>query len=148
MKKTNLIAYNYLPVILITIGIITASFNILKGTSHLQKHKFRGNPPDSTIVGTWIMDADSTSKLIFIDEHTCQRYHSNVLFETDTVIISNTSPQCGVTVPVTVNTTYMQLIDKANATNHYCFEITGMTSVSLAFRSVNDYGHVLLYYRP
>ena len=100
-----------------------------------------------TIVGEWVASEDTSIKLVFPNEHTCKHYDNGVLKEIDSVIVSNASPQCGITVPVTVNTTYIQFIDKSDTTRHFCYEITGLTTTSLAMRTV-DLEPVILFYRP
>ena len=138
MRKVTFVA--------IIVAVITC-LNTIKSSSGPLKHQYKRKLYDSTIVGPWIADQDSTFLMVFQDEHTCMKFYGGILKETDSVIISNTSPQCGVTVPVNINTTYMQLINKANPSQHFCYEITGLTSLSLAFRSV-DMGPVILFYRP
>ena len=136
MKTTNLSAKTYIPIMIIT-GIIAFSVNFSKGGTRKKMHTHKNNSTDASIVGTWISNTDPEYKLVFPDVHTCMEYDSTALQETDSVIISNTSPQCGITVPITANTTYMQFINKANHSDHLCYEIIGLTDTSLMFRSVD-----------
>jgi hypothetical protein len=137
MKTTNLKTYKRISIIIIIIGMAISGLNFSNRASHKKRYAHENNNADASIVGAWILDTDTTYKMVFIDEHTCKIYNSNVLSETDNVILSNTSPQCGIVVPVTVNTTYMQLIDQTDATRHYCYEIIGLTNITLGFRPVD-----------
>jgi hypothetical protein len=147
MKKTNLKKIGNLFIVVMTTSIIIISLNSFKGASFIKRYNHKITTIDSTVIGTWILDSDTTYKVIFIDEHTCNRYNSNVLFETDSVIIASTAPLCGITISDNPNTTYMTFINKADTTKHYCFEITGLGELSFAYRSI-DMGPILLFYRP
>lgn len=97
---------------------------------------------NSSIVGTWVSEDDSNWKLIFTADNKCYQYYSNSLTETDSFIISNTSPQCGVRVPIDNYTSYLQLINTQNAET-ICYEINGITDKNLSLRVIDNGGAIV-----
>jgi hypothetical protein len=100
---------------------------------------------NSSIVGTWLSESDSKWKLVFTTTK-CYQYYGGTLVETNSYLISNTSPQCGKVVPVDNYTNYLKLIDDQSSTNVNCYEINGITSQNLSLRPVNN-GKILIFVR-
>ena len=92
----------------------------------------------SSIIGTWISEEDSKWKMVFTNDNKCFRYYNNNLRETDTCIISNTSPQCGETVPVDSQTSYLRLTNVQNINDVKCYEINGITDSILSIRPLEN----------
>ena len=100
---------------------------------------------DASIIGTWKSEEDSNSEMKFLSNNMCYRYYSGVLEGTYSWTISNTSPQCGVTVPVDATTSYLQLKGlKYNDVD--CFIINGILPEYMSISPV-DKGGVILFDR-
>ena len=97
---------------------------------------------NSSIVSTWISEEDTNWKLTFTTNNKCYQYYSNTLIETDTFSISNTTPQCGITVPIDKYTNYLQLKNMLSG-NITCYEINGITSACLSLRVVDKGGSIV-----
>ncbi|MDP4269358.1 MAG: hypothetical protein Q8909_04445 [Bacteroidota bacterium] len=98
---------------------------------------------DASIVGTWKFEEDSNSEIVFLPNNMCYRYYSGVLNETDSWTISNTSPQCGETVPVDETTSYLQLKDiKFN--DEDCWLINGIRDEFMSISPVGRGGVFVL----
>ncbi|HLP06177.1 MAG TPA: hypothetical protein VK152_12180, partial [Paludibacter sp.] len=98
---------------------------------------------NASIVGTWKFEEDSNSEMKFLSNNMCYRYYSGVLNETDSWAISNTSPQCGVTVPVDATASYLQLKDlKYNDVD--CFLINGIRDEFMSISPVDGGGVFVL----
>ncbi len=104
------------------------------------------NIVSKSIVGTWIAEKDSKSKWVFTSDLKCKRYYDSVLLSTYTYSISNTSPQCGETVPVEQHTSYLKLTKEGPVNSKRCYEINGITAEKLSLRVV-DRGGLLLFDR-
>jgi hypothetical protein len=102
------------------------------------------NRLDSTIIGTWISDEDNKWRLTFTNDNKCQQYYDNILSEADTVIMSNSSPQCGITVDVDTYTNYLQLKNIADTLDNQCYLINGITNTSLSI-SIIDQGGAMVF---
>lgn len=101
------------------------------------------NSQNSSIIGTWLSEKDSNWKLVFTSSN-CYQYYNNILIETNTYSISNTTPQCGKVVPITNYTSYLKLTEVNNTSNFTCYEINGITSQYLSLRQI-DKGVILLF---
>ena len=97
---------------------------------------------NSSIVSTWISEEDVNWKLIFTTSNKCYQYDKNTLIETDTFSISNTTPQCGITVPIDNYTKYLQLKNVLSG-DITCYEINGITSASLSLRVIDKGGSMV-----
>ena len=100
---------------------------------------------DSTIVGTWISEEDSSWTLMFTAGNKCFDYYEEALTDSSTYSISNTSPQCGQNVPVGNYTEYLQLTSLKNG-DKTCYEVNGITSKTLSL-SVIDKGGAFVFNR-
>lgn len=139
-KRIKLIVLTILGIFSIAISY---NFSIKPSDSFLSNKKVP-SLLDSTITGTWISDQDSKWKLIFTNNNKCSQYYDNVLSEIDTVIISNTSPQCGIIVDVDEHTNYLQLKNTADTSDKQCYLINGITNSTLSI-SVVDEGGTLVF---
>jgi len=90
----------------------------------------------SSIIGVWKCESDNNWKMVFTANNRCYHYTKEVLTRTDSFIISNTTPQCGEDVPVDSTTSYLQLNNLADTSNHICYEINGITNKYLSLRPV------------
>lgn len=99
---------------------------------------------NSNIVNTWCSEEDNNWKLVFTSDYKCYQYYSNTLKETDTYTISNTSPQCGMSVPITNYTSYLKL-KNASTGDSICYEINGITEKTMSLRPIDRGGTVLFY---
>lgn len=104
----------------------------------------RKKTPYSTIIGAWISEVDNKWKLTFTVDNKCHQYYDNILSETDTVIISNTTPQCGVAVDVDTYTNYLQQKNIADTTDKQCYLINGITNTNLSISVVDEVQWYLL----
>lgn len=100
---------------------------------------------NSSIVSTWISEEDIYWKLTFTTDNKCYQYYKNSLIETDSFSISNTTPQCGIIVPVNSYTSYLQLTNLLLG-DITCYEINGITNKSLSLRVI-DKGGVIVFIR-
>lgn len=98
---------------------------------------------NSPIIGSWINEKDSNSKLIFDTNGNCKRYYEGELIEEYNFSISNTSPQCGVNVHVDSYTSYLKLTNINDANDFYCYEINGITASKLSLRPIENGGFIL-----
>lgn len=92
-----------------------------------------------------VSEKDPLWKLIFTADKKCKQYYDGKVSERDTVVLSNKTPQCGETVPVTVNTSYLQLINLADRSDYICYEIAGLTKHALNIRPVDRGGFMIFY---
>ena len=98
---------------------------------------------NSLIVGNWRSNDDSKWELRFTMNYRCYQFYGGKRDEVDSWAISNTSPQCGVTVPVDSTTKYLQLTDNGNPPTSTCYEIVGLTATSLTLRVVDRGGFMI-----
>jgi hypothetical protein len=134
MKKLH---FTFSAVIFITAMLISSYINL--SANELPKIQ------NSSIVGTWLSETDSKWKMVFTSTK-CYQYYEGALVETNSYLISNTSPQCGKVVPVDNYTSYLKLTDDQSSTNVTCYEINGITSKNLSIRPVNN-GKILTFVR-
>jgi hypothetical protein len=130
MLKTLIKAITISALLLVAGGILTGS--VLRKPSR----------QSSSIVGSWISEADSNWKLKFTSER-CYQYYADTLVETDHYVISNTSPQCGSTVPVDNYTSYLKLSDLNDTTSIICYHINGINSKNLSLTMVGRGGQMV-----
>lgn len=90
------------------------------------------------IVGSWVAEEDS-KWVIFFKPTLCYQYYERVLVETDSIHISNTSPQCAQEVLIDQNTKYLRLVDLKDKTS-FCYEIYGLTTEKLTLCVVGQGG--------
>lgn len=134
MKTRNLI--NYLTIFLLFVSTYAVmGFNYSKSI-HNPSNRVSNHLQNRSIVGAWICEKDSRWKLVFTANNKCNQYNQGMLTETDSVIISNTSPQCGAQVSVDSTTSYLQLINIADTSDHVCYEINGITNTILSLSPV------------
>lgn len=107
--------------------------------------RYKSTPQNSSIVGTWVSEKDRRWKLVFTADLKCKQYYENELNETDSYVISNTSPQCGETVPIEEHTSYLQLTNLADG-DKICYEINGISPAILSLRVV-DRGGAMVFKR-
>jgi hypothetical protein len=108
-------------------------FSLVRGAS---LPLFHGN---RIIVGTWVSEEDIKWKLVFTSENKLLQYYKNELVETDSVVITNSSPQCGETVVINEFTNFLQLTDLSNG-EKTCYEINGISKTSLSLRVIGRGG--------
>ncbi|WP_421874758.1 hypothetical protein [Marinoscillum sp.] len=126
-------------------------FNILfVGMSYLLGLSVQ-NP---SIVGTWVNESDAKDKYVFESSGLVYSYYDNQLVATYDYSISNSSPQCGVKVPIDMHTSYLKLtpsikklgdhtISKYDDPEPLCYEINGITEEHLSLRVVDMGGYTL-----
>lgn len=80
----------------------------------------------TNIIATWISEDDSNYKLEFKNDGTCIEYYGSFVSGTFNYNISNTTPQCSISVLVDQEqeTSYLQLVSSDGST--YCYEINGV----------------------
>ena len=103
------------------------------------------NTNDITIFGKWVSSDDSLWVLNFTSSTTCKQYYNGILKEVDSVIISNSSTQCGVSVDTADNARFMQLINKANTADVICYEIYGITDKTLTIVPIRAGGSMVFW---
>jgi hypothetical protein len=97
------------------------------------------------IIGTWLSGSGHW-KLVFSQDYKCRQYMDTVLIETDSVVIANTSPQCGITVPVDNYTSYLRLINVSDTTQNLCYDLNSVTDSTLSITNVG-HGGVITFRR-
>ena len=97
---------------------------------------------NSSMVGLWISEADSNWKLKFTADK-CYQYYADTLVETDSYVISNTSPQCGKTVPADNYTSYLKLTNLGDASDVICYHINGINNKNLSLTMVGNGGQMV-----
>jgi len=98
---------------------------------------------DSSIIGPWQSEEDSDIVYVFNNNNKCYIYYLQELNNISDFTISNTTPQCGITVPTEKYTSYLQLQDVQDT---LCYLINGITDNYLSL-SIVDRGGVILYKR-
>lgn len=86
---------------------------------------------DSLIIGTWISDEDSKWKIVFTADSTCTWYYKNIVTDTYTYKLSNTSPQCGENVSINAKTLYLSLTNINNG-DEMCYFFNGCSEEYLS----------------
>jgi hypothetical protein len=101
---------------------------------------------DSTrIIGTWLSGSGHW-RLVVSPDYICRQYMDDTLVETDSVVISNTSPQCGIKVPVSMYTSYLRLTNVADTTQNLCYQLNNFTDSSMSITPVG-HGGILTFKR-
>jgi hypothetical protein len=117
--------------------IILGAIVVTVGYSHnFSAKKYIPPPPqyivdeNMNIIGTWVSEVDANYRLVFNDSGICYSYYGSDILATYSFSISNTTPQCGVSVLVNESeeTSYLQLSDVNNGTV-VCYEINGITDL-------------------
>ena len=123
---------------LLLIGIITLMliFGFTLIQSSLQQEK-------QLIIGTWILDDDSSNKWFFTIDGKLKDYDNNQLDETYNWSISATSPQCGKVVPVGDKFSYLMITSINDANDKYCYEILSLNDEYLQIRWIEKGGSTL-----
>ena len=95
-------------------------------------------PPDpqyliderNSIIGTFVSEEDGRWAMVFSSNGKCYNYYDGTLTSTCSYFLSNTTPQCGISVLIDENqeTSYLTLTNDANNIS-VCYEINGITSV-------------------
>jgi hypothetical protein len=91
------------------------------------------------IVGVWKHEEDENWQLKFLSNDTCINTYVGSMSDTCTYSISNTSPQCGTSVPVTSRSSYLQLINILNSGDNLCYDINGITDSILSITPVENH---------
>ena len=92
---------------------------------------FGQDPDNKSIFGTWVSEADNTWKLIFTSDGKCYQYSENKLNETDSYILSNTTPQCGEDVVIYDKSLFLSLKDISDG-DELCYYVNGITDKVLS----------------
>lgn len=101
---------------------------------------------NETIIGSWVSESDINSKLVFTSDGKCKEYYENELQDTYSYQIANTTPQCGIDVPIDQYTSYLKMTNISDSSDVYCYEINGITTSSLSIRLIGN-GGALIYDR-
>ncbi|QEK52448.1 hypothetical protein FYC62_12890 [Pedobacter aquae] len=99
---------------------------------------------DSTIIGTWVSQNDNLWRLEFKNDSTLYSIYTGAGTDTCSFSISNSTPQCGITVPVENHTRYLKTININDNTDVSCYLINGITNTHLSL-SVIDEGGVQVF---
>ena len=100
---------------------------------------------DASIVGTWISEEDTNWKMVFTTSK-CKWFYENIQTEEFNYLLSNTTPQCGETVSITVHTEYLQITNSADPNDKTCYEVFGISMESLSIRMIGS-GKLLVFDR-
>jgi len=100
---------------------------------------------DSTIIGTWISEEDNNWKIEFNDS-LCNWQYTGEPKLVYRYTIANTSPQCGISVPVDQYSNYLRLTNVSDTTDQICYLLNGVTSTHLSL-SVIDQGGAFVFSR-
>jgi|GEM_PF-1153527 len=92
-----------------------------------------------SIVGVWKHEEDENWQLKFLRNGTCMNIYIGIGTDTCTYSISNTSPQCGISVPVTSYSSYLQLINIHDLDDIQCYDINGITDSILSITPVENH---------
>ena len=109
----------------------------------LSSFYLRQQNTENLIIGIWVSESDSKSKIVFSNDGKCKEYYDNILEGEYSYIIDNSSPQCETIVPIDVNTNYLQLINVNDAHDKNCFEINGVTDQKLSLRYLSMGGAIV-----
>lgn len=124
-----------IKLLLIAFVIASSFINVAKATDY----------PFTAITYTWTSENDNNWKITFFSDKTCKQFYQNELIETDTFILTNSTPQCGKDVFIDQNTCYLQLTNILTK-EPICYEIYGLTSTILTLRMI-DNGNILIFNR-
>ena len=113
--------------------------------SSIKQNVLNNSNQDSSIVGSWQSEEDSDIVYVFKNDNKCYIYYLQELYKTSNFTISNTTPQCGITVPIDKYTSYLQLQD-VQSNESECYLINGITDDYLSL-SIVDRGGVIIYKR-
>ena len=92
-----------------------------------------------SIVGVWKHEEDENWQLKFLSNGTCINIYVGSLSDTCTYSISNSTPQCGISVPVTSHSSYLQIINIKDVSEIQCYEINGITDSILSITPVENH---------
>lgn len=101
------------------------------------------NNDSELIIGNWVSDGDSLSRVVF-ESNQCKWYYNNKLIETNCYVIQNTTPICGKDVLVNDKTNYLKLTSLTNQESDLCYEILGVTNTDLSLMDINT-GHIITF---
>lgn|GEM_PF-5925557 len=101
------------------------------------------NNDSELIIGNWVSDRDSLSRVVF-ESNQCKWYYNNQLIETNGYVIQNTTPICGKDVLVNDKTNYLKLTSLTNQESDLCYEILGVTNTDLSLMDINT-GHIITF---
>ena len=102
---------------------------------------------EASIIGSWISEEDSNYKMVF-NGSTCTWLYNGQPTVTYHFTLSNTSPQCGETVPVTTEMNYLKLVNANNSEEQYCYEIYSLSETTLTLRPVDKSGFLVFNRQP
>jgi hypothetical protein len=122
-NKVKLIGLGLLPLMVVYFTLI-----FMKSEHHA----------DARIVGTWVSDTDSKWMLTFTSDSLCYSSYDNEGVDTSSYTISNKTPQCGHSVPVTNDLNYLQLQNISDPNDLICYEIYGLTDSILSIRPIDN----------
>jgi hypothetical protein len=99
----------------------------------------------TNIVGTFVGADDPDWTLVFTSSGKCYWYDQGVLFTVNNYSVSNTTPQCGMDVPVDENTesAYLSIVDDSDGSTEY-YSIYGLSSTVLSLQRIGEGGVLLL----
>ena len=116
----------------ITHLILPYSFFLLSMQYSVGQTLSNSDQDKKLIIGSWLSEDDNSWKLAFTSNNHCNEYINNVLSNTYTFVISNTTPQCGIDVYMNINTEYLQIKNENDSTDIRCYLIYGVTDKSLS----------------
>ncbi|MGG7033755.1 MAG: hypothetical protein ACI7YS_01020 [Flavobacterium sp.] len=102
------------------------------------------NTPEQEILGSWILENDSSTKIIFYNDGTVKTYEDDKLLYTDNYSISNS---CQGTLSAD-GILFLKFIDGSNG-DIECYYINGINENNNGILSLmSDNGNLLIYKRP
>jgi biotin operon repressor len=95
----------------------------------------------SSVIGLWKCEDDENWRFEFLNNGSCIEAYVGSSSDTSNYSISNTTPQCGVTVAVDQYTEYIKLIFPNDSTQNSCYLLNGTTdsTLSLGAKIVEDF---------
>ncbi|WP_124561005.1 hypothetical protein [Pedobacter sp. KBW01] len=93
----------------------------------------------SNVVGSWKSEEDENWQFIFLSNGTCIERYVGSSSDTSNYSISNTTPQCGVIVPIDQTTEYLKLSFPADSSKNNCYLLNGTTDSTLSISPLESY---------
>ncbi len=93
---------------------------------------------DNNVVGTWEAEEDPNWRMRFTSAGKFIEYYVGHQNDSSNYVISNTSPQCGQTVPVDQYTAYISLTKLSDSTKKHCYLLNGTTDSTLSISPLEN----------
>ena len=132
-----------IKIVLIIIMIVYASYGFVDKLITSEKLTKNQTGPNEDILGTWVLENDTETKIEFLSDGTVKSYESNVLKHIDLYSISST---CG-SFTSADDGLYLKTIDVIDGTQ-YCEIINGLDNSPGGLLSLtDDSGRLIIYVR-